>query len=239
MREFNRLLCESAPGGRLLERDGVLATVIPVTPERSAMNSVVYRRAGALAVILDELAAAYDEAGVEAWLVWVPGTDGAARRLLKRAGHRLAASNIAMARELGAVEPPRESALADWTPGGDPRAMATICDRAFDFGTAFGRSHSTLPTDRVHVYLARLDDEPVSCVAVSDHEGNSMVDAVATVPEARGRGLAGALLEHALADARDRGCTTTTLVATPAARPLYRRLGYRDLAALEQWERRS
>ena len=72
----------------------------------------------------------------------------------------------------------------------------------------------------------------------SDHEGNCEIDGVATVPEARRRGISGALLGHALADAADRGVDTTTLVATAAGRPVYERLGYRALGVLELWELR-
>ena len=62
---------------------------------------------------------------------------------------------------------------------------------------------------------------------------------VATLPEARGRGLAGALMAHALVDAGERGLRTSTLVATKMGRPVYERLGYRGLGALEMWERRE
>src|SRR5438874_340197 len=81
--------CASAPGGRLLEFDGIVATVMPAMPERSVWNAVVYERADALASTLDELAATYEEVGVKAWMVWVPSLDGEARKLLRRAGHRL------------------------------------------------------------------------------------------------------------------------------------------------------
>jgi predicted acetyltransferase len=62
---------------------------------------------------------------------------------------------------------------------------------------------------------------------------------VAVVPEARGHGIAGKLLAHALADAAERGLETSTLVATNLGRPVYERLGYRQFGALEMWERRS
>ena len=71
-----------------------------------------------------------------------------------------------------------------------------------------------------------------------DHEGDCGVYAVATVPEARGRGLTSALLAHALADARERGCTTTTLEATRMGHSVYERLGYRPLGPVAMWERR-
>ena len=45
--------------------------------------------------------------------------------------------------------------------------------------------------------------------------------------------------QRALADARERGCTTTTLVATKMGHPVYARLGYRDLGRVQMWERRK
>ena len=38
-------------------------------------------------------------------------------------------------------------------------------------------------------------------------------------------------------DGVDRGCTTTTLIATRAGAPVYERLGYRDVGHLQMWER--
>jgi GNAT superfamily N-acetyltransferase len=64
------------------------------------------------------------------------------------------------------------------------------------------------------------------------------VEWVAVLPEARGRGLSGRLLANALADAAERGCEMSTLVATSMGRPTYERLGYRALGALQLWEQR-
>jgi hypothetical protein len=45
-------------------------------------------------------------------------------------------------------------------------------------------------------------------------------------------------MSHALLEARGRGCTTTSLQATMRGRPVYQRLGYRDIGAMHMWERR-
>jgi ribosomal protein S18 acetylase RimI-like enzyme len=76
-------------------------------------------------------------------------------------------------------------------------------------------------------------------LATIQHGGDCGVYLVATAPAAQRRGLAGALMLHALADAREAGCATTTLQATRAGTPVYARLGYRDLGAIEMWERRQ
>jgi hypothetical protein len=46
-------------------------------------------------------------------------------------------------------------------------------------------------------------------------------------------------MQHALAEARERGCTSTSLQATARGKPLYERLGYRDIGAVQMWERRA
>jgi GNAT superfamily N-acetyltransferase len=238
LRDYNRIMCDCSPDGRPLELEGVMAAVVPATPERSLMNAVVYERSSALAAALEELDAAYEKAGVEAWMVWVPAVDAQARKLVKRRGHRLEAHPTAMARELDGIERPPEGALPDWTAEGEHGVMAAICDRVFAFGDAFRRTFSSPLPERAHVYLASIEGEPASCLLTSEHDGNCAVDLVATVPEARHRGLAAGLVLHALADAAERGCSTTTLSATPEGRPLYERLGYRALCPLQQWERR-
>jgi GNAT superfamily N-acetyltransferase len=88
------------------------------------------------------------------------------------------------------------------------------------------------------IYLAPTEGEPAACLGTLDHEGDCLIAWVATRPEARGRGLASTLTRAALADARERGCTTSTLQSTDAGYPLYARLGYRDLGRLQMWERR-
>jgi GNAT superfamily N-acetyltransferase len=72
-----------------------------------------------------------------------------------------------------------------------------------------------------------------------DCDRNADVEWVAVVPEARGQGLSGRLLAHALVDAAERGAETTTLVATRLGRPVYERLGFRPIGAFQMWERQA
>jgi len=44
-------------------------------------------------------------------------------------------------------------------------------------------------------------------------------------------------MRTALRAARDQGCTSTSLEASAAGRPVYARLGYRDLGETQLWER--
>src|SRR2546421_5413371 len=106
MRAFWLASAEASRGGFTRELPGVAAAIVPSMPERSVVNCAVYEDADALGAALDRLAAAYDEAGVQAWTVWVHESDGRAQELLTAAGHVLDAEPMAQARELDGVEAP-------------------------------------------------------------------------------------------------------------------------------------
>jgi ribosomal protein S18 acetylase RimI-like enzyme len=225
-------------GGRTLRRDGVVASVCPAMARRSVFNSVVYHDAVALEAALDDVAAAYAAAGVEAWTVWTPERDAAARALLEAAGHVLDATPQAMAAPLEEIDLGAGAEGLDWERAPGTEDMCAILEVAFHWEAAGARAVFAALPEAGHVYVARADGRPVACVAGFDVEGDCAIWNVGTLPEARGRGLATALMRQALLDARDRGCATTSLQATAMGRPVYRRLGYRDLGVLEMWERR-
>ena len=83
-----------------------------------------------------------------------------------------------------------------------------------------------------------LDGRSVSCAVAVDHEGECCITLVATESHVRGRGMASGLIGLALSEAREPGCETTSLQASGAGYPVYRKLGYRDLGAMGMWERR-
>jgi GNAT superfamily N-acetyltransferase len=239
MRHFCRLVGQASEGARVLDRDGVVAAVVPACPERSVINSVCYEEPTALAAAHDEIASAYAEIGAN-WTVWVHHGDGEAADLLERRGHFLDARPEAMARELEGIERPPAGALSDWTATGRVADVGAINDRAYQFGRdSFSRALAHFPDGAAHVYTASQGGEPVACVMIVDHDRNADVEWVAVVPEARGHGLSGKLLAHALADAAERGAETTTLIATRLGRPVYERLGFRPLGALQMWERQA
>jgi ribosomal protein S18 acetylase RimI-like enzyme len=66
-------------------------------------------------------------------------------------------------------------------------------------------------------------------------EGTGYVDNVATIPEARGRGAAGAITRRIVAEARAAGAERTFLLADPdepAVLGLYGRIGFREVGRL-------
>ena len=232
------LMPKTSEGGRAVRFDGVVAAVTPAVPERSLPNSVTYESEEALADALDELRDLYEEAGVRAWTVWVPEHHRRAAELLERAGHRLDGNPTAMIAELGEVAAPG---------GGDPQPdsrptredLGRINDLAYGTGDSFRRLIGEGPADPAHAYVAHVDGEPAACVLSLDLDGDCSIWWVATVPEARGHGLAAGLMRHALADGRARGCEVSTLQATKLGRPVYERLGYRAFGDIQMWERRK
>jgi GNAT superfamily N-acetyltransferase len=240
MRRWYRLIGRGSEGASTFERDGVVAALVPASPERSVVNAVVYERSEALAAAYDEIAAAYAGIGAK-WTVWVHDGDTDAAALLERKGHVLDASPEAMAADLVATPPtrPPAGALEDWTDAGELADVGPINDRAYGFGGDwFSRALTALPPGEVRIYVARRDGEPVGCCSIVDDGANAEVQMVAVVPEARGEGISGKLIAHGLADAVERGARTSTLVATKLGRPVYERLGFEPLGALEMWERR-
>lgn len=237
MRHFCRLAGQASDGARPFEREGVVAAIVPACPERAVVNSVCYEEPAALAAAYDDLASAYAEIGA-VWTVWGHHCDREAAELLERRGHFLDAQPEAMARELDGIERPPRGSLSDWTAHGRLADLARINDRAYGFGTdSFSRALARFPEGAAYVYTASDAGRPVACLMTVDCDRNTDVEWVAVVPEARGRGLSGKLLAHALADAAERGAETSTLIATRLGRPIYERLGFRPVGALQMWER--
>jgi GNAT superfamily N-acetyltransferase len=237
MRSCFRLVARSSDGAHVLELEGVTASVTPEVPERSLPNSVVYESQEALVAALPTLARHYDEQGVDAWTVWTPEDDQQAAAALRDAGHSLDADPAAMSLDLSQLDEPPE---IDHRTGDDlVSVIADLNDRAYghDDG-AFARMLAVHPPGVTRNYVADVDGKPAACLLILPVDGDASVYWVATLPEARGRGLASGLMRRALWDARESGCDISTLQATKLGEPVYTRLGYRGHGALQMWEKR-
>ena len=84
------------------------------------------------------------------------------------------------------------------------------------------------PADRQRTYLARLAGAPVGGAILHVAARAAGVYQVATLPEARRRGVACAMTRQALFEGRARGCRLGVLHATPMAESLYRSIGFVD-----------
>jgi ribosomal protein S18 acetylase RimI-like enzyme len=226
-----------ACGGEVFTDGEIQAAVIPASPNRSFFNSVFYEDSGHLVESLPRLAEVYDEAGVNAWTVWVPAEDQAARNALAEAGHKLDATPRAMGLELTELRVPDPDPELEIRSELDMEALVRINQVAY--GYAPGDMPPMSPMADSKVFLAALGGETVGTTVTYDRGEDSEITFVATLPEARGRGVAKRLLAHALLSEREAGKLGTTLIATKLGFSVYAALGYRDVGGLEMWERRK
>jgi len=80
----------------------------------------------------------------------------------------------------------------------------------------------------VRTFLATLGGRPVATALASVHAGVVGIYSVATVPEARGRGLGRAVTLAAMDEGASRGATVAVLEASEMGRPVYERLGFEE-----------
>jgi GNAT superfamily N-acetyltransferase len=235
-----RMLAEAC-GGSFNEDGDVKAAIVPQSPNRSFFNSVWYEDTARMTAALPELAAAYDEANVNAWAVWVPEADREAQAALEAAGHVLDSWPRTMGLDLADLRTPDPDPQLEITEQAeeemDMEALRSINETAY--GYAPGDFPPMSPMPGTMLYLAALDGETVGTTVTWERGDDCEITLVATLPEARGRGVAKRLLGHALERARDRGRAGTTLISTKLGFPVYIALGYRDVGGLQMWERRK
>jgi GNAT superfamily N-acetyltransferase len=235
-----RLFGSSSPGAQVLQRPGVLASIAPVAKQRSLFNGVYYQRPEDLLEAYDFFARTYRSRGVQAWTVWVHPGDSATAQALAERGHKLDSQPLAMAALLADLELAEPGDLR-WSKTGDFAVVAALNDAAYGFPPpAFIAALAQAREPRWHAYVAHLDQRAVASVLV--HHGsdaNAGVTGVATLPEARGTGIASRLLSVALRDAQAQGMLSTSLQASPKGRSVYARMGYQDVGTMQMWELRE
>lgn len=237
MPPFWRLLAEGT-GGSFWEGDGVTAAIVPGSPKRSFFNSVIYDDPESMVASIDELARTYDEAGIDAWTVWVPEADTSVAKALEDAGHVLDATPRAMAMPLADLRPPEADPELEIREEADFELVSSINEVAYGFAPG---EFPVLRGDlgALRTYLGSIDGETVACAGAFTHGTDCEIVYVAVLPEGRGRGISGRLMARALADAAEQGLETTTLQATKLGYPVYVKLGYADYGELQMWERRK
>ena len=237
MPPFWALMAEST-GGTVRQGEGVTAAIVPRSPARSFFNSVLYESPGSMVASIEELARIYDDAGVEAWTVWVPEADREVAQALEAAGHVLDARPRAMAMPLGDLRAPEPDPELEIREEADFELVSSINEVAYGFAPGeFPVMQGDLSALRT--YLGSIDGETVACAGAFTHGSDCEIVYVAVLPEGRGRGISGRLMARALADAAEQGLETTTLQATKLGYPVYVKLGYGDYGELQMWERRK
>lgn len=239
-RAFYSLFHHASPGAEVVVRDdGVTVCHVPARPERSLVNAVLYDDAAAVVAALPELAETF---GPEtAWTVWVAPGDEAVAAACAAAGHVLDATPELMYASIDAIVPGSWAPAVPLETNPSWRLLGEVNDRAFG-----------LPPDHLAITVAGTDpDAGWRAVAVHPGTGSAVACAgvvvagdtaelvmVATLPDARGRGLAAACVRSCLARAREEGgARWTTLEATKMGEPLYAHMGYARAGAYGMWER--
>jgi ribosomal protein S18 acetylase RimI-like enzyme len=231
-------LMAEGSGGTVWAESGVVAAIMPRVPGRSVFNSVFYEDGGRLIDSLERIAAAYDEAGVRAWTVWVPESDTEVAAALEAAGHRNDAQPRAMAMATADLRQPEVDPSFDLRDELDMSEVGRLNEIAYGWAPGTFDVFAEAQVANTYGHLADLNGKTVGCVVCWDEHDDAQIIWVATLPEARGRGIATALMARAVEAAARRGRLTTTLVATALGAPVYSKIGYRDYGALVMWERR-
>jgi ribosomal protein S18 acetylase RimI-like enzyme len=226
-------IAATSAGGRRLHAPGVRAIATPAAPERPLFNAAFGLEPGALADAYDRLARFYADAGVPRWTAFVDPADAASASALERHGHVLDAEPRMM------VGRPDDVAGADGRieldPTPTPETIASLNDRVHGYPGSVTRTLRSLAG--LDAAVAVVHGEAVGCAVAHDANGDCHITLVATLPAHRRQGIASGLVRRLVRRGRERGCTTTSLVATRIGVPVYARLGYRDLGAVQMWER--
>jgi GNAT superfamily N-acetyltransferase len=228
--------------GSVLDTPTRLVTRAPIKqPPYNGVWRFFDEGTGTIAEQVDDLIAAFVERGVAP--VWIahPTTPPEVREHL--AGLGWEREHIAgMARALsGLPELPRTPDDIDIheASGDDEDAWLHLVTWRYglDAGTApyLREIYRGAVGTHTRLWVAKIDEEPVSKVAMHVSEGVAGIYAVATTEKARGRGLAGLLTLTALHAAAADGIERSVLHSTPMAHSLYARLGYEDVAPFDVW----
>jgi GNAT superfamily N-acetyltransferase len=230
------LLGGHAGPGRTIERAGLVASIVPNSPDSPTLNATVALEADEALEHLDELERLYDAARVRRWGVWLDARASLAAQRLSKAGMVITNASPGMGASIDAVMAATRRGAADPT---DLATVGRVNDVAYgNYDGRLERTLQPLPNGVLHGYKADHDGRPASVALALHHADDCGISFVATVPKARRKGLATKVMRQALQDAKDNGCTTTTLQATDVGERLYTALGYRRLTEMQLWERR-
>jgi ribosomal protein S18 acetylase RimI-like enzyme len=224
-----RLFGEHVPGASTVKGEGWTGSLVPTASE-SALLNVAVPDDPAVVPPLHELREVFGRNDVR-WGVWADGTVASDSHLMLAGMQAVNACRL-MARELRHLS---ATAPAGVEPTRDLRWVGALNDRAYGLTDGRLETHfGVIESDAVHAH--RLSDLAVA--AAVDNAGDASLFFVATAPHARNQGHGTTVVMAALAAARERGCTTASLLATADGSGLYARLGFVDLGPAQLWATR-
>jgi ribosomal protein S18 acetylase RimI-like enzyme len=137
-----------------------------------------------------------------------------------------------------ALELPANVTLSWATDRDELRAAMKVVSDGFGMPDVLGEGLAELmaplarPDVPVRTVVARLDGKPVSSAQGVRLDGAIGIYNVATLPEARGRGIGAAVTLAVVQDAIARGARFAVLESSDMGHSVYRRIGFRDVASL-------
>src|SRR4051812_13670019 len=90
------LLGGSAKNGFVVERDGLVASVVPSAPDSPALNAAVALDPDKVPNALEELDLRYRDAGVRRWAIWIDGSARDVTAEFRSAGMAIASASPGM-----------------------------------------------------------------------------------------------------------------------------------------------
>jgi ribosomal protein S18 acetylase RimI-like enzyme len=176
------------------------------------------------------------------WTIWPSDTPSDLSDRLATAGFEDLGTDPLMVFELaGLIEsepPPTGLSVAEAASEADLDAVADFAIRSMGwdgdpgtpnpFASTFVRLARERPP-RLRLFAGRLDADVVAVAALFSGSGVAGIYAVATDAAVRGRGFGRALTLAAMRAGRDAGLRTAVLMASELGRPVYRRIGFREV----------
>jgi GNAT superfamily N-acetyltransferase len=222
---------------------GVRGCCVPSSPRLPLLNASCFEDPVALPEQLPELARRYAVAGVTAWSVWVFPGQRAPQLDATLVEHNLGPGPpqelMGMALSEGALAGDAPTSGFTLTSECSWHELARTNELAYghppgEYAAVMAPGPAEAPVHRV---VARENDTDAvaACAFFVEDRPNAVVGWVATVPSARRRGLAGAVMREGMRRVLAAGCSTVTLDATPAGVPVYERLGFRRLGTIGTW----
>lgn len=229
---FKRLQAERGPL-RHLHLPGVDAFALP-SYQDAHFQQVLFTDADALAAALPAVTDFYRGQGLPRWRVTLTPGQRDATRVLGAAGYRPDFTVVAMGAAL--------KELPDMAPSVPVESVEDLNELVEINVQTYGAEWRDIlsvwqqpPRLPVRNVVAREHGRALSCGLTVDVEDTTGVYLVATLPEARGLGLASAVMRGIIVEARKRGCTAMVLQSTPAGIRVYQHLGFRDIGPWEHW----
>jgi ribosomal protein S18 acetylase RimI-like enzyme len=212
--------------GSPVQFDGAAGAIVDAAPDYPWLNAIVCERRAEFGWVLERVLAS---AALNKLAVWASEPEQV--EVAIDAGFTgLLARSPAMGMELDRIGEPDGAS--------EPIGLAEVgAINDAGYGNAEHELETTLallPLDAIHAHGRRDGSGRVVAAAmVLDVDDDCSVQYVATLPDAQRHGHGALLLRDALAQARLRGCTTTSLQSSEAGVRLYRRLGYRTVGHLQ------